>query len=171
MSRIGDWINLYFIFVYPIIYILPAYVANGSPVIFKGVKPIDFGKTFKGKRIFGPHKTIRGLIFGLASGIVVGAAESLILPYMLVVGIVLSIGTHFGDLFGSFIKRRMGKESGSSVPFLDQYLFLIFALLFAYPLGNMPGIVGIIFLFILTGIMHKLTNVLANKAKLKDVPW
>ncbi|MGC9099139.1 MAG: CDP-2,3-bis-(O-geranylgeranyl)-sn-glycerol synthase [Candidatus Micrarchaeia archaeon] len=156
---------------YPIIYILPAYVANGAPVIFGGGKPLDFGKKIKGKPIFGPHKTIRGLVFGIASGIIVGAIESLFLPYMLILGIALSLGTHAGDLLGSFVKRRMGKKSGANMPIIDQYLFLVFALLFAYPFGNAPGILGIVFLFILTGILHKLTNVLAHRAKLKEVPW
>ncbi|MGC8699821.1 MAG: CDP-2,3-bis-(O-geranylgeranyl)-sn-glycerol synthase [Candidatus Micrarchaeia archaeon] len=156
---------------YPIIYILPAYVANGAPVIFGGGKPLDFGKKIKGKPIFGPHKTIRGLVFGIASGIIVGAIESLFLPYMLILGIALSLGTHAGDLLGSFVKRRMGKKSGANMPIIDQYLFLVFALLFAYPFGNAPGILGIVFLFVLTGILHKLTNVLAHRAKLKEVPW
>ncbi len=90
---------------------------------------------------------------------------------MLILGIALSLGTHAGDLLGSFVKRRMGKKSGANMPIIDQYLFLVFALLFAYPFGNAPGIFGIVFLFILTGILHKLTNVLAHRAKLKEVPW
>ncbi len=34
---------------YSIFYILPAYVANGAPVIFGGGKPIDMNKKFRGK--------------------------------------------------------------------------------------------------------------------------
>ena len=53
---------LYIVVIYPLLYILPAYVANGAPVIFGGGTPLDFGRKLGGKPIFGNHKTIRGLI-------------------------------------------------------------------------------------------------------------
>ena len=163
--------DIYSLFLYPIIYIFPAYVANGSPVIFGGGVPLDLGKRFRGKAIFGRHKTLRGLIFELASGFAIAYAESIFIPYMLAAGIILAIGTHVGDLFGSFAKRRIGKKEGEAVLILDQYLFLVFALLLAIPAGHTPSPYGIVFIFILTGTMHKLTNILAHKAKIKNVPW
>ncbi len=166
-----QWDILYEVIVFPIIFILPAYVANGAPVIFGGGKPLDLGKKYLGKRIFGDHKTIRGTIAGIASGFVISLIEAQFISFMLATGIMLTLGTHFGDLLGSFIKRRAGKKEGSAFLFFDQYLFLIFALLFAYPLGNFPNIYGLIFLFALTGVMHALTNRLAYMAKLKKVPW
>ena len=36
-------------FLYPIIYIFPAYAANGAPVLFGGGKPLDLGKKIKEK--------------------------------------------------------------------------------------------------------------------------
>ncbi len=162
---------LYSIFLYPILYILPAYVANGAPVLFGGGKPIDFGKRLLGKEIFGPHKTIRGLVAGLLSGFFIGFVESIFLPYMLLIGIMLSIGTHIGDLLGSFIKRRLGIKSGESLPLMDQYLFFVFAILCALPLGHLPNAYGMLFLIVLTGILHLLTNIGAHKLKLKEVPW
>jgi CDP-2,3-bis-(O-geranylgeranyl)-sn-glycerol synthase len=162
---------LYSVIIYPIIYILPAYVANGSPVIFGGGKPLDFGKNFSGRRIFGPHKTIRGLAAGMLAGFIIAGAESAFLPYMLVIGIMLSIGTHAGDLLGSFVKRRLDLAAGMSVPLMDQYLFFIIALLFALPFGHMPSAYGILFLIVLTGLLHILTNMGAHKLKLKEVPW
>ncbi len=158
-------------FIYPIIYILPAYVANGAPVIFGRGKPLDAGKTFRGARIFGDHKTIRGLIFGIASGIIIGGIESVAYPYMLFVGIMLSIGAHVGDLLGSFIKRQAGIKEGGKLPIMDQYLFFLFAILFAAPLGYLPNYIGVLFLVALTGILHVATNVVAYKLKLKKVPW
>ncbi len=162
---------LYSIILYPIIYIFPAYVANGAPVIFGGGMPLDLNRKFMGKRIFGKHKTIRGLAAGLASGFIIAYAESLFIPYMLALGILLSIGTHFGDLLCSFIKRRMRIKEGVSLPFFDQYLFLLFAFIFALPLGNLPSAYGIIFLIILTGLLHKATNVAAYLMRIKKVPW
>lgn len=162
---------LYSLIIYPILFILPAYVANGAPVIFGGGKPLDMHRKFLGKRIFGDHKTIRGLIAGLLSGILVGAVEAIFLPFMLLTGIALSFGTHAGDLLGSFVKRRIGIKEGGSLPVFDQYLFFVFALLFAWPLGHMPSVLGIVVLFIVTGLLHIATNFGAYKLKLKQVPW
>ena len=156
---------------FPIIYIFPAYVANGAPVIFGGGTPIDMNRRFRGKPIFGKHKTIRGFVFGVASGIIIGALESVALPYMLAIGIALSFGTLFGDMLGSFIKRQIGFKEGKDVFLMDQYLFLVVAMLFALPLGHLPELYGIIFIILLTGVLHKLTNYIAHKAKLKEVPW
>lgn len=170
---------IYLIVIYPLLYILPAYVANGSPVVFGGGAPLDFGRKLWGKPIFGSHKTIRGLVFGLASGFVVAAVEAFLLhnylqlamETILGIGILLSIGAHAGDLFGSFVKRRLDKKEGHSWAFFDQYLFLIFAILFALPLGNLPNVFGIVFIVIITGLLHRGTNMLAHKAKIKEVPW
>jgi len=163
---------LYAIVLYPIIYILPAYAANGAPVIFGGGKPLDMGKKLNGKRIFGDHKTLRGTISSIAAGIAVGFIEYPFFHYMLISAVLLTIGANLGDLFGSFIKRQLGISSGKSFPIMDQYGFFVFALIFAlaYPVG-MPGPYGILFLVVLTGIAHLSTNIGAYKLKLKDVPW
>lgn len=162
---------LYLFIIYPILYILPAYVANGAPVIFGGGALLDLGKKFGGKPIFGSHKTIRGLVFGLAFGFAVALVESFFIRYLLLIGVMLSIGAHAGDLLGSFVKRRIGKKEGHNWAFFDQYLFLIFAFLFALPFGHLPNLIGIAFIVVITGLLHKGTNVLAHMAKVKEVPW
>ena len=162
---------IYVYLVYPIAFILPAWVANGAPVIFGGGKPVDFGMRIGGRRIFGNHKTVRGLVAGLAAGFMAAYVISLFLPPLLVTGIALAIGTHAGDLFGSFVKRRLDKKEGASWALFDQYLFLAFALLFALPFGSLPGLIGIAVIVALTGVLHKATNMMAHKAKIKDVPW
>ena len=66
---------------YALYYIFPAYCANGAPVLFGGGKPIDGGKMFRdGKPIFGPHKTIRGFIFGILIGTFVGWVQEVLGP-------------------------------------------------------------------------------------------
>ncbi|MEM3606836.1 MAG: CDP-archaeol synthase, partial [Candidatus Bathyarchaeia archaeon] len=53
-----------------LIFILPAYIANASAVVFHGKKPIDFNKTFiDKKRVFGANKTIEGFIGGFLCGL------------------------------------------------------------------------------------------------------
>ncbi|MGC8478320.1 MAG: CDP-2,3-bis-(O-geranylgeranyl)-sn-glycerol synthase [Candidatus Micrarchaeia archaeon] len=162
---------VYNIVAYPVIYILPAYVANGAPVIFGGGKPLDMGKKLGGLRLFGDNKTIRGTAAALLSGIAVGVIEFPFFKYMLAISILLSAGTVFGDLLGSFLKRRIGLKPGAPFPVMDQYGFFIFAMLFAAPLGNYPSLYGILLLVALTGILHVLTNKGAHKLHLKKVPW
>jgi CDP-2,3-bis-(O-geranylgeranyl)-sn-glycerol synthase len=162
---------LYSIVIYPILYIFPAYAANGAPVIFGGKSPLDMKRHFRGKRIFGDHKTIRGTASSIIAGIAAGAIESVFIPWMLPVSILLTIGANAGDLAGSFLKRQYSIGSGRPVPLLDQYGFFIFALLFALPYGSAPTFLGLVFIFLLTGIMHPLTNLIAHMMKLKDVPW
>lgn len=162
---------IYLTFLYPIIYIFPAYAANGAPVLFGGGKPLDMGAKLKGKRIFGDNKTIRGTASSLICGIAVGFIEYPLFHYMLPIAVLLAIGANAGDLLGSLIKRRLGVRHGASVPILDQYGFFIVALLFAFPLGYMPGIYGMLFLVVLTGIAHIFTNRGAHRLKLKKVPW
>jgi len=168
----NDFMNyLVDIILYPIIYILPAYVANGAPVLFGGGKPLDFDRKINGKRIFGNHKTIRGTVSSLIAGIIIGLLEYPFLHYMLGIAILLAVGANIGDLLGSFLKRQIAFKPGKSAPILDQYGFFVLALLVALPLGHLPDIYGIIFLVILTGVMHPLTNLGAYLLKLKEVPW
>lgn len=157
--------NLFYsIVLYPLIFIFPAYVANGAPVLFGGGRPIS-------KRIFGSHKTIKGLILGLLAGFIIAFIEAQFISYLLITGILLTIGTHVGDLLGSLIKRRIKIKEGQKFVIFDQYLFLLFALLFALPFGNFPSPYGMLFIIVLTGLLHVLTNKLAYKANVKKVPW
>ena len=164
-----DLIYLYVL--YPIIYIFPAYAANGAPVLFGGGKPLDFGRKLKGKRIFGNNKTIRGTLSSLAVGIIIGLIEYPFFHYLLPIAILLTVGANLGDLLGSFVKRQLNFKSGASFPIMDQYGFFVVALLCALPLGHLPNLYGILFLIVLTGAAHLLTNMGANKLKLKSVPW
>ncbi len=164
---------LFALILYPLFFIFPAYCANGAPVLFGGGMPIDRGRKFRGKRIFGDHKTLKGLVAGISAGIIIGFVESLVPGYsfMLVVGAVQGVGAMSGDLVGSFIKRQRGLKEGSKGGLMDQYLFLIFALAISLPLGNFPDVLGILFIAVLTGLLHKFTNMVAHRWKIKEVPW
>lgn len=163
-----------------VLFILPAYVANASPVLFGGGTPIDFGKKLGDKkRIFGDGKTWKGLVFGVACGSFVGIVEAGLLAnqVFIVQGVLLSAGTLAGDLLGSFIKRRVGVKRGHPSFLLDQLMFLFIALLFAAPIlasENAPfklTIIDLGVLIILTYFLHVSTNYAANKLGLKKVPW
>lgn len=164
---------LYSLIVYPILFILPAWIANGTPVLFSGRQPLDFGRRLDGRRIFGDHKTVRGTAAGTIGGFVIAGLEYSLIGSPLALGAMLTVGAIAGDLFGSFVKRRAGAKEGSNIPIMDQYLFFVFALLFALPVGlsYFPSPIGLVVIIALTGVLHRLTNVVAHKARLKDVPW
>jgi CDP-2,3-bis-(O-geranylgeranyl)-sn-glycerol synthase len=147
-------------------FILPAYFANSSPVvfgkIFKGRWPIDFGKRLKdGEPVFGPGKTWPGFFGGLAIGTVIG-----ILQGNFLVGLLLSFGALTGDLVKSFFKRRMRIQRGKSWPLIDQWDFLIGALLLVSLVGR-PSLETIIILLVLTPLIHLGANTIAYLLKLK----
>jgi CDP-2,3-bis-(O-geranylgeranyl)-sn-glycerol synthase len=145
-------------------YILPSYFANMSPVLFGGGRPLDMGRSFRdGRRILGDHKTIRGFLSGIIVGTLVGFIQGRPLQ-----GFTLSLGAMVGDCFGSFIKRRIGLVEGQSAPLLDQEGFLIFSLIFTYPIEGL-AIEPVIFLLIITPILHWGTNFLAHAIGIKEV--
>ncbi len=164
-------IDLYSWIIYPLIYIFPAYVANALPVIFGGGPPLDFGKKINRHRVLGDNKTIKGTAAGIAGGVVVGLIEWPFLGFMLAIAAWQAFGAVFGDLAGSFIKRRLGWKSGSMLPIMDQYGFFIFAIAFSAWLGHLPSVIGLVFIVIVTGIAHVLSNRIAHRLRLKDVPW
>lgn len=163
---------------YALYYILPAYCANASPVVFGGGKPIDLGRKFIDKKpIFGPHKTYRGFISGVLIGTAVGWIQENIAPLAGLprgssfLGFLMSLGALIGDLFGSFLKRRLNLNPGEVLPVVDQLDFVLFALLFASLYGNPPSLIGIIAIIVLTIPIHLVTNLIAYLLRLKDNPW
>lgn len=163
---------------YAFYYILPAYCANASPVVFGGGKPMDLGRKFLDNRpIFGPHKTYRGFISGVLIGTVVGWVQENIAPLAglpqgsTLLGFFLSLGALIGDLFSSFVKRRLGINPGKTLPPMDQISFVLFAMLFASPLGSLPSPIGIIAIVAFTIPIHVFANFIAYLLHLKDSPW
>jgi CDP-2,3-bis-(O-geranylgeranyl)-sn-glycerol synthase len=169
-----------------LLFILPAYVANATPVLFGGGMPIDFKRKFiDGERILGDGKTWRGLLAGICFGSFAGLVESqlcssaiLSLPLcinlnFLPLGVLLSLGTMLGDLAGSFIKRRMRIKRGHPSLILDQLSFLFFALLLSIPYvpAGFLALDSLAFLIALTYVLHVFTNIFANRLGLKKVPW
>ncbi|MEM2122722.1 MAG: CDP-2,3-bis-(O-geranylgeranyl)-sn-glycerol synthase [Candidatus Bathyarchaeia archaeon] len=155
-----------------VVFILPIYVANAFPVIFGGGAPLDFGRKFiDGRPIFGPHKTFKGFIGGLAMGWITAIVLSVILGWeWLKLGFPAPAGSMIGDLIGAFIKRRMGLKAGASAPLLDQLDFIAGALILVYPIWK-PNIATVFLSLIITPPIHLATNWIAHKLNLKEVPW
>jgi hypothetical protein len=83
-----------------------------------GNRPLDGGRVWRdGNPLFGPHKTVRGLV----GGILGGTAAGWVLGYGVGLGLGAGLAAMAGDLCSSFIKRRLGRGSGKDVPGLDQF--------------------------------------------------
>ena len=98
-------------------------VANGTPVIVNRVfgvranRAIDSGmRLADGRLLFGPSKTIRGIV----SSVMATALAAVAVGLTLYIGVVIALGAMVGDLASSFIKRRLGLEPSSKATGLDQ---------------------------------------------------
>jgi CDP-2,3-bis-(O-geranylgeranyl)-sn-glycerol synthase len=155
-------------------FILPAYVANATPVVLGGGTPIDRGKLFRdGRPIFGAGKTIRGFVAGLVAGSIAGVAQGTMVGQLStysILGLLLALGALVGDLAGSFIKRRLNIPRGGAAPVLDQLGFAVFALLFAGPV-MLPRWEVILTVLIITPPIHLATNFVGYRLGLKGRPY
>ncbi|MBE6528098.1 MAG: CDP-2,3-bis-(O-geranylgeranyl)-sn-glycerol synthase [Thermoplasmata archaeon] len=175
---------------------IPAMLVN-TGAVFAGklcsVK-MDFGKTWKGKRILGDGKSWSGFIGGIAFGVFIGMMQVLLAsnwdsdnywgygPYWDNLGIIfcLSFGGLFGDLCGAFTKRRLGLERGEKAPILDQYDFVAGAFIITsifYPnwvyetYFEGANIAAFIFLLLIMWGIHRSFNILGYKIGVKNEPW
>jgi len=177
--------DLFVEFVKSLLIIFPAYAANGFPPLAGGKRPIDFGRNFFGKRLFGDGKTIEGFALGILAGTLVGALEAYLysdlnayalmygvtLPNITIfIGFMIALGALSGDLTGSFIKRRMGLNRGADVPLLDQWNFIIGSIIFAFFLTQIT-VWMIAIMLLITPLIHRAANIIAHRIKIKREPW
>jgi CDP-2,3-bis-(O-geranylgeranyl)-sn-glycerol synthase len=169
---------------------LPAYVPNPAAVVLGGGPPIDGGASWRdGRRLFGDGKTIRGFILGVLAGVAVGGAELWVqaaaiqtpggfpLPSHTSVTIcAFALGALIGDLAKSFIKRRIGKGQGEPWPVADQYDLVAGAFLLtvlASPMWLLRNVTlpVLIWILVLTPVLHRVTNIAGHRLGVKRVPW
>lgn len=170
----------------------PAGVANlaafgSSKIAFlkKYNQPVDFGLKYRGKRVLGTHKTIRGFIAGIIAGILTVYLEvflytnfswvraivpldyTAIQPVLL--GFLLGFGALAGDSVKSFFKRRKNIPPGKSwVPF-DQLDFIIGGILMS-ALYIQLSLWQYVLLIIVYVFLHPLYNFLGYLLKLRKEP-
>ena len=165
--------NLPFEFLNAFWFILPAYFASLSPVWFRlrGKTPLDMGKTFRGKPILGPSKSVKGFLGGAFCGTLLGGLQQFVFgkPNGLLLGLLLGFGAMTGDAVKSFFKRQRDMPPGSSWFPFDQLDFVIGALVFASVI-ELPTIFGIIVLLVLTPPLHLMSNIIHHRVGIKEVP-
>lgn len=170
-------------------FMLPAYFSNMAPVLFKDswpslAKPIDGGRTFRGKRIFGDHKTWRGIVVGILTGTCAFGIQKLfyeanllhsisLLNYYdapLLTGFLLASGAIIGDAIKSFFKRQLGKKEGERwIPF-DQLDFVVGALVFA-SLFFIPSLLQIVIILLISFLGHILVDHCAYWLGMRETKW
>ncbi|MHC2618313.1 CDP-diglyceride synthetase [Bradyrhizobium huanghuaihaiense] len=107
-------------------------LANGSPVVPKKLFGSRFALAldgglllFDGRPVFGASKTIRGIV----ASIVVTAVGGILIGLGYELGALVAIVAMVGDLFSSFLKRRMRMAPSSQAMGLDQVPESLFPLL------------------------------------------
>ena len=176
---------------------IPALVPNSAAAVVgkKSKTKMDFGKSWRGKRIFGDGKSWLGFFGGILTGIVFGLLLIGVAalfgdtddywgfgPFWTNVGVIfcLAFGSLLGDLCGAFIKRRLGMERGQKAPILDQYDFvagsmlLTFAFFPSFIINNyFEGwhIAAFIFILLITFFLHRGVNIIGYLIGVKKEPW
>ena len=166
---------------------LPGYFANGSPPFWAKIfprwnTPVDFEKSWNGKRLLGDNKTVRGVVMGTLLGGVVFIIQKYVLvsviatpslPYVSLpwwYGLLFSLGVIFvGDCGKSLVKRRLGIAPGKSWLLFDQLDYTLGAFLLSFWLF-WPGWAGFLILLLFNAALSLSFHVIGYLLHLnKDV--
>lgn len=169
-------------------------IGGGIPIDFKktykdGKRILGDGKTWRGLII----GTLIGMIggFGLSIGAIyinnteyafIGITDFFGFPYMIPILFSICFGALSGDILESFFKRRRGIKRGKDwIPF-DQLDFILGVLIFSFFISGLLDITDltevnwffknisiwhILFLLVVTPIIHIISNFIHNKIILK----
>ncbi len=165
---------------------LPAGIANLTPVIGNKIPllarwktPLDFGKSYRGKRIFGANKSWRGIV----SGSLCGGLTSLITGHYLstqyalsfvglqlfLFGAWIGFGALLGDAVESFFKRQAGVKPGHSWFPWDQLDYIIGGVIFSLVFVREPLTVYLAIFGLYFGL-HLLVSYVGYLLGFKDKP-
>ena len=156
-------------------FMLPAYCANMAP---------PFTQYWRGwnrpihERLLGSHKTVLGVLAGVATGVLVAGMQSRIhAPWSLVdyrhwllLGLGLGGGAMLGDALKSLIKRMLHIRPGARwIPF-DQLDFVVGALALTGTYAGL-GATDVATIAIMTFVGDIAVNRLSYRLGIKDSPW
>ena len=148
-------------------------LANGTPIVAKKICGsrfsflLDAGTIFfDGRPLFGHSKTVRGTVVS----ILVTTASAPLIGLDLMIGAMVAGAAMAGDLFSSFVKRRLNLPSSGQVLGLDQVpesLFPMLACRDALSLTIADIALGVGIFFIGALILSRLLF----RAHLRDEPY
>ena len=142
-------------------FFLPAGLANAAPVfaaLIPGLRtinnPLDLGKSYRGKRVFGANKTWRGLAAGIVVATLVIALQKYLYTHaawaqelswfdyrsasIWLLGPLFGTGALLADAVESFFKRQRGIAPGHAwIPF-DQTDYIIGGCLLSLTVVQLP---------------------------------
>jgi CDP-diglyceride synthetase len=158
--------------------------------LLRGLKrPLDFGLTVAGQRLFGDNKTWRGAIVMLV-GVVAAAALLSLWPWYWhhlpdgiqdagpwTYGVLLGLGVVLGELPNSFLKRRLGiapgrqrrSPGGALFSLYDQADFVLAIWVLLLPIWTMSLAQAVIVLAVVTAV-HLLINLVGYAVGARTAP-
>lgn len=129
--------------------------------------PIDLGINFFDKKpIIGEGKPVVGWIMPL-----IAAIGSYFLIGNFFHMLLISFSSFFGDLAGSFLKRRVGVAEHKPLIVVDQISFIFAAYVGAITFGFKLPINEFLWIILLTFGIHFFVNLILFKLKLKSKPY
>lgn len=164
--------------------VLPIFAAK-APYIKKFNTPIDNYQSFRGIRILGNHKTIRGFIIGILGAICVAHLQNwyyqentwlqnnITINYQAIsitlLGLLLGSGALIGDAVKSFFKRQKQIPSGQTWFPMDQIDYILGGLLFSSLLITLT-LSQYLIITTLWFIIHLISSLTGYLLNLKDAP-
>jgi hypothetical protein len=148
-------------------------LANATPIVAKKIFGPRFARSldsgiifFDGRPLFGPSKTIRGIV----ASILITTASGPLIGLDLTIGAIVASATMAGDLFSSFVKRRLNLPPSSQALGLDQVPESLFPMLacrdaLSLTIADIALVVGIFF------IGELILSRLLYRVHLRDEPY
>jgi CDP-diglyceride synthetase len=152
-------------------------------------RPLDFGATLGGRRVFGDNKTWRGAIVMLV-GVVAAAALLSLWPWYWhhlpdgirdagpwIYGVLLGLGVVLGELPNSFLKRRLGIAPGAQrrslggtlLSLYDQGDFVLAIWVLLLPIWTMSVGQAVVAFVVVTAV-HLVINVVGYAVGARTAP-
>lgn len=162
-----------------------AFLSGKIPFLKQYSYPVDFNKKFRGKRILGSHKTIRGFIAGIIVAIATVYLEIFLyeqIPFLqewlplnytkinpIILGTLSGLGALTGDAVKSFFKRRVDVPPGKSWFPFDQIDYILGGIIFTALYIQLSS-TDYLWLFIVWFLLHPITTFLGFVLRLKKSP-
>jgi len=159
-------------------FLLPAGVANMAAGVSGKLmpnfnSPLDLNLKIRNKRIFGDHKTVRGVLFGVVFGLITYLLQLYLIPKdpffqtisifnyqsKIILGLIFPLGALLGDATKSFFKRQLSIPPGKPWFPFDQIDWLLGSLLFSYFFIKF-SLVFALSVIVVGLILHLLTKIL-----------
>jgi hypothetical protein len=180
-------------FFFALWFFLPAAIANMMPIfaahwsfLKKYDYPMDFHKTFRSQRVFGAHKTLRGLFVGIIFATLVLWLQQQAVSHIsfvaeltdqvdytklpiLLLGPLFALGALLGDAIESFFKRQRGIKPGDGWFPFDQTDYIIGGAIATMPFVQLSTLQYVWLIILWLGI-HVISTVIGFKLGLKDKP-